>query len=250
MINEDLFKRFCEARPEYGLQANESILYEVSPSQTVEGLCRAADQQEDKLLLAPEYASAWSAFVFHNPGKEGTAFKREFLKKMRDKEIQAAYERAYNDLVRELGEQLRGLPISDLQEIAATRRENARRKALSAEQLRELSRAENPRTTREELPLLYTPRGATQQITLSAEVLRTAGQPNSPLPLWDFKYLNTRYPGQINARMNAAEKPQYRKLPDDVTRQQVIAALRDRELARVWTRTYGADQLNSKIFQG
>ena len=246
----EILKEFYERHPELNVNANDNVLIEKAAPVSLQNLEWAADQLEGALLLSPSYKSAWDAYVLYNPEKSGTAFKREFFSKLRDKEAKAAYEQEYEGLVKELGEQVRGLPIEDLRDIAATRRENARRKSLSSEQLRDLSRAENPRPNREELPMLYTPKGHTQQITLSAEVLRTAGQPGSPLPLFDFKYLNTRYPGQINARMNAAEKPQYKKLPDSVTKEQVIAALRDRELAKIWTRTYGADQLNSKIFQG
>jgi hypothetical protein len=248
MIDEKLFLEFCKRRPEYAVQANESSLYDLASSPaTVESLCAAANRLEDKLLLTPAYQSAWDEFVFLNPDRNGIAFRREFFKKMREKENQAAYVAEYNDLVKELGEDLRGLQITDLRELAAVKRENRRRKSLSGEQLRDLSRIENPRPIREELPWQYTPRGHTQQIALTPEVLRTAGQPNAPLPFWDFKYLNSRYPGQINERMNAAPK-QYKPLPDNITRADVIRALRG-PAARIWVRDYGHDALNKKIFE-
>lgn len=249
MIDEKLFSEFCKRRPEYAFQANESMLYSVvSQPATVNSLCAAADQIEHKLLIAPAYKSAWDEFVFLNPDRNGIAFRREFFEKMRDKENQSAYVAEYNDLIKELGEDLRGLQITDLRELAEVKRENhRRRKSLSSEQLRELSRQENPRPIREELPWHYTPRGHTQQITLSPEVLRTAGQPNAPLPYWDFKYLNSRYPGQINERMNGASKQQHKPLPESVTRAQVIHALRG-PAAQIWIRDFGSDQLNRRIF--
>jgi hypothetical protein len=248
MIDEKLFLEFCKRRPEYALQANESTLYNVvSPPATVNSLCAAADHLEHKLLIAPAYKSAWDEYVFLNPDRNGTAFQREFFKKMRDKESQSAYVAEYNALIKELGEDLRGLQITDLRELAAVRRENHRRKSLSGEQLRELSRQENPRPLREELPRLYTPRGHTREIVLTPEVLRTAGQAGASLPYWDFKYLNSRYPGQINERMNAAAAPKYKPLPDNITRGEVIRALRG-PAAHIWIRDFGRDALNRRIF--
>ena len=247
MIDEKLFLEFCKRRPEYARQANESTLYEVvSSPATVESLVAAADQVEHKLLIAPTYQSAWDAHVLYG-GQKGLAQRRAFFEKMREKENQAAYVAEYNALVKELGEDLRGLQITDLRELAAVKRENHRRKSLSGEELRELIRKENPRPTREELPWDYTPRGHTQQITLTPEVLRTAGQPNAPLPYWDFKYLNSRYPGQINERMNPTKK-QYTPLPPHITREDVIHVLRG-PAAQIWIRNYGSDALNRRIFQ-
>jgi len=248
MIDEKLFSEFCKRRPEYAIQANESTLYEAaSLPATVGGLCSAADRLEDKLLLAPAYERAWQEFVLLNPERSGTAFRREFFEKMRDKENQSAYVAEYNELIKELGEDLRGLQITDLRELAATKRENRRRLSLSSEQRRDLCRQENPRPLREELPRLYTPRGHTREIVLTPEVLRTAGKPNAPLPYWDFKYLNSRYPGQINERMNAVPKTQYKPLPDNITRGEVIRALRG-PAAHIWIREYGEDALNRRIF--
>jgi hypothetical protein len=82
---------------------------------------------------------------------------------------------------------------------------------------------------------------------LTPEVLRTAGQPNAPLPYWDFKYLNSRYPSQINERMNEASKKQYKPLPDNITRADVIRALRG-PAAHIWIRDFGSDALNRRIF--
>src|SRR5713101_5157024 len=114
MIDEKLFSEFCKRRPEYALQANESTLYDaVSPPATVGSLCAAADRLEHKLLIAPEYQSAWDAHVYHGH-ENGLAHRRVFFEKMREKENQAAYEAEYNDLIKELGEDLRDLQITDL----------------------------------------------------------------------------------------------------------------------------------------
>jgi hypothetical protein len=204
--------------------------------------------EENPLTLAAEYDSAWNQHILYHEDKSGFAFRKECLNKMRTAEKRKSYVHEYNELIKFLGEDLRGHQIADLRELAAVKRENNRRKALPSEQLRELSRQENPRPDREQLPWHYTVRATGKQIELTAEVLSTAGRQNSQLPIWDFKYLNTRYPGQINARMNPApEKKQYKPLPANVTGADVVRAMRG-PAARIWLRDYGPDALNNKLF--
>jgi hypothetical protein len=182
--------------------------------------------------------------AYSRPSQIGSAHRIAFIEALRAKEMIAEQAR----LVEELGESFRGLPLEDLRQIAETRKENARRKSLSKEELSALARQERPTPTADELPQFYTPRGHTQQIELTPEVLRTAGRPNSPLPYWDFKYLNSRYPGQVNERMNGSSQRRYKELPPSVTREQVIAAVANKELARIWLREYGSTNLNNRIF--
>src|SRR6266481_1307164 len=137
MSDEQMIEKVFEARPEFAVGANGPMLLDkASRPLTVESLIHAANQLEDVLLLAPAYQSAWDEYKFYNSEKSGLAFRRIFLEKMRKEELQATYVHDYNALVKELGEDNRGLPIADLREIAATRRENARRKSLSGEELR------------------------------------------------------------------------------------------------------------------
>jgi hypothetical protein len=203
--------------------------------------------EENKLVLAAEYSSAWNQYVLYNEDKSGFAYRKEFLNKMRSVEKRKSYEYEYNELIKLLGEDLRGLQITDLRELAAVKHENRRRRSLPGEKLHELCRQENPRPDREQLPWHCTPRGHTRQIELTAEVLSTAGRPNASLPFLDFKYLNARYPGQINARMNATPKKQYKPLPNNISRLDVIRALRG-PAAHIWKRDYGSGQLSDRVF--
>lgn len=118
MNDQQALAEFYQLRPELDIRANDSFLIEKAAPVSIHSLSVAAIQLEDKLLIAPAYESAWQAFVLYNPEKKGTAFRREFFEKMRDKEIQAAKKHEYDSLIKELGrEDLRGTPLQDLREI-------------------------------------------------------------------------------------------------------------------------------------
>jgi hypothetical protein len=245
MTEKDVLAQFYKERPEYARDANGwQLLGRAARPLTIESLIAASNSLEHVLLLHPDYEEEWFQFLEYNPEKDGLAFRREFFEKMREKEAK----REYEVLVKELGENLRGLPLSDLREISSTRKENKRRLSLNKDDLRDLCVQENPRQGPEELPQFYTPRGHSQQIELTAEVLRTAGRQNSPLPWRDFLYLNSRFPGQINGRMNGSSQRRYKQLAPEVTREQVITAMRNKELAPIWLREYGSTNLNNRIF--
>ena len=82
------------------------------------------------------------------------------------------------------------------------------------------------------------------------EILQAAGTRNADLSIRDFKFLVSRYGSQkVNERMGVpSQKKQYKPLPDNITRADVIRALRG-PAARIWVRDYGHDQLNRKIFE-
>jgi hypothetical protein len=247
MNDKEVLAQFYKERPEFARDCNGWLLLERAKKPlTIENLTAAANQLEGVLALHPDYEEAWLQFLEYNPGQgKGLAFRRQFFEELREKESK----REYEALVKELGENLRGLPLSDLREIDATRKENKRRLSLNKEDLRDLCIQENPpQARRDELPQFYTPRGHSQQIELTPEVLRTAGRPNAPLPFWDFKYLNSRYPGQINERLNGNSQRRYKPLPMEVTREHVITAMRNKELAPIWLREYGSTNLNNRIF--
>ena len=64
----------------------------------------------------------------------------------------------------------------------------------------------------------------------------------------DFKWLMERFGSEaVNQRINPASVKKYEPLPKEVTREQVLVALRT-EAARSWVRRYGADALNKRIF--
>jgi len=251
MNDQEILAKFFEARPEFAVQANGSTLLDkVSRPLTVDSLISAASQLEHVLLLAPAYQSAWDEFTFYNPERTNTAERRVFFEAMRKKEQQAAYVHNYNRLIEEVGEVNRGLPISDLQELAATKRENARRKALTSDELRTLAREERPLPKAAELPTVYTlPNGT--EIVLTADILKAAGTRNAALSLRDFRFLCERYgSAAVNERMGvpSVQKKQYDPLPDSITRAEVIQALRG-PAAHIWKRKYGIDQLNKRVFE-
>ena len=141
-------------RPDLDVRANDSFLIEKAGKPiSIQNLLVAANQLQDTLLLTPAYQSAWDGFVFYDPEKKGTAFRRQFLEQMRLKEIKSAEMHEYNSLLKELGrEDLRGILLRDLREIAATQRENSRRRSLNGSQLSELALTERPLPTRGSLP--------------------------------------------------------------------------------------------------
>src|SRR5229473_5838975 len=140
-------------RPEFYVMGNVPLFDGASRPLTVNSLLSAVNQIEHKLLVAPVYQSAWDAFVLYNEDKSSIAHRRQFFEAMRHKEIQSEEKREYNELMKELGrEDLRGIPLQDLREIAATQRENLRRLSLSGRQLHELCKQENPLPQRGALP--------------------------------------------------------------------------------------------------
>lgn len=145
---------YQQLRPDLDVRANDRFLIEQSTKPvTVGSLYVSAAQLSAKLVLHPAYESAWQEFVFYNPDRKNLAERNLFLEQMRQKEIQSASRHEYNSLIRELDrEDLRGIPLQDLRELAATQRENNRRKSLSGPQLHELSKKENPLPQRGELP--------------------------------------------------------------------------------------------------
>jgi len=237
-------------RPEFDVDANVNLLLDVAQRPiTPQGLFVAVNAIEHRLLLSPEYASAWSEHLLYHEHENTLAHRRPFLESLRKQELQKQYVHDYNDLIAELGESLRGLPIEDLREIQATRRENARRKSLNREELGVLARQEHPAPQADELPLTYVPFGKKREVELTAEVLKRAGSRNAELSLPDFKWLIERYGSKaINERINPASVKRFEELPAHITREQVLAALRT-EAARSWVRRYGADALNKRIFE-
>jgi len=237
-------------RPEFDVDANVNLLLDAATRPlTNKSLAEAVFHVEHKLVLAPEYASAWSEHLLYHEDQNTLAHRRIFLAEMRKNELQKRYVHDYNALVKELGEDLRGLPIEDLREIAATRRENARRKSLDVDELRTLAREERPVPQADELPLTYVPFGKKREVELTAEVLKRAGSRNAELSVRDFKWLVERYGSEaVNQRMNPASMKKYELLPKEVSREQVLQALRT-EAARSWVRRFGADQLNKRIFE-
>jgi hypothetical protein len=197
-MNEILTK-FYKLRPDLDVRANDGFLIEKAEKPiSIPSLLVAAHQLEDTLLLTLAYQSAWDEFVFYNPEKKSTAFLRQFLEEMRQKEQK--YE--YDSLLKELGrEDLRGIPLEDVREIAATQRENNRRKSLPVPQLRELSRLERPVPQPNELPQLYTPFGKKEAVELTAQVLQDAGKRNAALSVYDLKFLVHRYGSKVNERI-------------------------------------------------
>jgi hypothetical protein len=151
---QTLAEFYQRKRPDLNVRANDSFLIERAGKPiTAESLLIAASQLEGTLLLTPAYQSAWNQFVLFNPKKKSTAFRRQFLDVMRQKEIQSAEKHEYNSLLKELGrEDLRGIPLRDLREIAATQRENNRRRSLNGSQLSDLALTERPLPTRGTLP--------------------------------------------------------------------------------------------------
>ena len=154
------------------------------------------------LLITPALKSAWDAFTLYYPERNTIAHRRQFLDALRQQEIKGAEKREYNDLIKELGrEDLRGIPLQDLREIAATQRENKRRKSLNGSQLSELARTERPVPQPAELPQFYTPFGKKEAVELTAQVLQDAGKRNAALSIYDLKFLVNRYGSKVNERL-------------------------------------------------
>jgi|HubBroStandDraft_6_1064221.scaffolds.fasta_scaffold02488_15 hypothetical protein len=123
MNDQEIIAKFFEVRPEFAVQANISFLRDQAAKPlTVESLSAAADQLRDTLLLAPEYESAFEAFLFHNGKKKNLAERAIFIETMRAKEIQAAASQEYEALIKQLGEKWRGNTIERLREVVEKRR--------------------------------------------------------------------------------------------------------------------------------
>src|SRR5271166_3622696 len=112
---------FVADRDAYLKQNIDWILTRAERPLTQQSMWAAVDQldeDEKKLILAAEYASSWGEFQMLNPDKTGTAFRRKFLKEMREKEIRASTKHAYDALIKKLGrEDLRGTPVAKLREL-------------------------------------------------------------------------------------------------------------------------------------
>lgn len=198
MNAQRILAEFYQVRPDLDVRANDGFLIEKAGKPiTVESLAVAASQLEGTLLITPAYLSAWNEFVFYNPEKKGTAFRRQFLEEMRQKENQSKEKHEYGSLLKELGrEDLRGIPFEDLREIEATIRENKRRRSLGLPQLHELSRAENPLPQRGSLPAKW----FGVDISTSA-ALRALAKSN----LSSFKALCDRHgTDEVNKRLGVA----------------------------------------------
>jgi hypothetical protein len=263
-VNEQerkVVEEFYQQNPQWRREANTSFLLERSTKPvTVESLVAAAYLLRESLLLAPDYQEEWEnekerlerekelglSSSYHRAEQIGTAHRIAFIEKLREKEMKEEQER----LVEELGGgSFRGLPLEDLRQIAATRKENARRKSLNSAELSALAREERPTPTAPGLPWTYQPFGKTESVELTAEVLRSAGGRNSPLTIRDFKFLCERWGSdKVNERMNGSSQRRYKPLPPEVTREQVIAAMRNKELASIWLREHGSQNLNNRIF--
>ncbi len=122
MNDQEIIAKLFESRLEFAVQANSSSLLERAAKPiTVESLNAAADQLRDTLLLASACESAWQEHKFYNPDRKNLAERSLFIEKWRKQELL----HEYNSLLKELGrEDLRGIPLGDLREIAAIEREN------------------------------------------------------------------------------------------------------------------------------
>ncbi len=211
MNDQQTLAEFYRLRPELDVRANDGFLIEKAGEPiSIQSLMVAANKLEGTLLITPAYESAWDEFLFHNSEKKGAAFRRQFLEEMRLKEIQSAEKHEYNSIIKELGrEDLRGLPLEDLREIAATHRENKRRKSLTVSELRELSKAENPAPQPDALPETYVPIGKKRPVELTADVLRRAGTRTGEISTADLKFLIRRYgASEVNKRLGVRPQSQ------------------------------------------
>jgi hypothetical protein len=209
MNDKQTLTEFYRLRPELDVRANDGFLIEKAEKPiSIQSLVIAANQLESTLLITPAFQSAWDEFVFYNPEKNRLAFRREFLEEMREKEIQSEARYEYNSIIKELGrEDLRGLPLETLR----VHRENKRRKSLSASELYELSRKENPAPSAEPdaLPMSYVPIGKKRPVELTADVLRRAGTRTGEISIADLKFLIRRYSStEVNKRLGVTPKAQ------------------------------------------
>ena len=117
MNDQQILAEFYKLRPDIDVNANDkTLIYTASPV-SISSLSAAATRLESELLLAPAYKSAWDEYAFLNPDRSGIAFRREFLEKTRNKEIQLTAQREYDSLIKQFGENLRGTPIEKLREM-------------------------------------------------------------------------------------------------------------------------------------
>jgi hypothetical protein len=92
-MNEAILAFLKEHRPEFAVEKEaflrqniEQIQLRVEPPLTQQSMWEAVDRldEQNKLVLAAEYASAWSQHVLYHEEKSGFAFRKEFLTKMRE----------------------------------------------------------------------------------------------------------------------------------------------------------------------
>jgi len=80
--------------------------------------------------------------------------------------------------------------------------ENARRRSLPMEELKQLARQERPVPQPDVLPQFYVPIGKKREVELTADVLRRAGTRTGEISTADLKFLIRRYgASEVNKRL-------------------------------------------------